>query len=77
MTLWDYVKAIFSIGMEKPSDTKMLTMYTSLADRMKDNVSAICLYIIYRKCSINQHIIWFFSIQCDLGCVTNTACIAY
>lgn len=42
MTLWDYVKAIFSIGSEKQidmSDSKVLTMYSTLTDRAKDNVS--------------------------------------
>lgn len=47
MTLWDYVKAIFSISVEKRnqtlSETKVLTMYTSLTDRMKDNVSAMSI----------------------------------
>lgn len=42
MTLWDYVKAIFSIGMEKrnqTSDGKVLALYSALADGVKDNVS--------------------------------------
>lgn len=49
MTLWDYVKAIFSIGMEKrnqTSDSKVLALYSALADGVKDNVSENLLYVL-------------------------------